>query len=242
MIRSLKPLCRQIAAQNQFSLLRKTDSISVRFCQSANLVEESSAKSLNETLKTLEGSLKSKKLGMYECSSILFQLCRNCPTEASKIFATILAGEPKEAPPLLVKVVNVLKSSNASKAHVRDLKSSLKSMQILKFPGDSFPMNNVTNSLTWNCRSCPINHLVSLLPLVEKSRNDCETSMKLWGEILRAIEMRWVEITDIDIEVIATLLSHLSSFDEVFITRIEDIITKRAEEMSTEQVIQVQNC
>ena len=60
-------------------------------------------------------------------------------------------------------------------------------------PEDSFVVQNLENSLIWECRSCAIKDLVMMLSFTI-TRNKTDSQKKLFTEVISSIERRWVEI------------------------------------------------
>ena len=63
----------------------------------------------------------------------------------------------------------------------------------LGVPNDSFSVKNMENSLMWSTRSCPLKDLMMLLSF-SMSRRQTESQTKLFSEVCKTLERRWVEI------------------------------------------------
>ena len=74
--------------------------------------------------------------------------------------------------------------------------SALKSASKLGIPCGAFLVQNIENALTWRCRSCGLRDLNFLLSLSSKGRSESEIRQKLFDEVIRIFEMRWVELDD----------------------------------------------
>ena len=66
-------------------------------------------------------------------------------------------------------------------------------MNQIGIPEDSFVVKNLENSLIWECRSCAIKDLVMMLSF-SITRKNTESQKKLFNEVTRSLERRWVEI------------------------------------------------
>ena len=71
--------------------------------------------------------------------------------------------------------------------------SMLQNLAELGIPNDSLSVLNIENSLMWSARSCPIKDLMMLLSFT-MSRRQTESQNKLFTEICKSLERRWVEI------------------------------------------------
>ena len=63
----------------------------------------------------------------------------------------------------------------------------------LEIDDSSFVVQNLENSLIWNTRACPIKDLVMMLSFCINRRNT-EGQNKLFNEVCKSMERRWVEI------------------------------------------------
>ena len=71
--------------------------------------------------------------------------------------------------------------------------SILQDLAVLGLPNDSLSVQNMENSLMWSVRSCPIKELMMLLSFT-MSRRQTESQNKLFTEVCKSLERRWVEI------------------------------------------------
>ena len=71
--------------------------------------------------------------------------------------------------------------------------SLLQDLAELGVPNDSFSVQNMENSLMWSARSCPLKDLMMLLSFT-MSRRQTDSQMKLFSEVCKTLERRWVEI------------------------------------------------
>ena len=63
----------------------------------------------------------------------------------------------------------------------------------LGLDNESFCVKNLENSLMWTARSCSIKELMMLLSFT-MGRRETESQNKLFNEVCRSLERRWVEI------------------------------------------------
>ena len=70
---------------------------------------------------------------------------------------------------------------------------SLQALAELGIDNDSYCVKNLENSLMWSTRSCPIRELMMLLSFT-MSRRKTESQNKLFNEVCKSLERRWVEI------------------------------------------------
>ena len=71
--------------------------------------------------------------------------------------------------------------------------SPLQALTELGVPNDSYSVLNIENSLMWSTRSCPIKDLMFLLSFT-MSRRQTDSQTKLFTEVCKTLERRWVEI------------------------------------------------
>ena len=76
--------------------------------------------------------------------------------------------------------------------------------------------------------------LNKVLSLAVKHKNDSEIAEKLFEEVIRSFELRWVEIDDPRIA--ASLIYYSDFFKEIFLARIEDKMINKAENLTTEEI------
>ena len=116
----------------------------------------------------------------------------------------------------------------------------MKSASTLGMPSSAFLIQNIENALTWKCRTASVRELYLILSLSAKNRSESETRKKLFEEAVEKLEMRWVEIEDP--LTIAGLIYFAENFTDLFLARIEDKITSKAEGLSSEEIIAVIFC
>ena len=104
-------------------------------------------------------------------------------------------------------------------------------------PSNAFLIQNIENALTWKCRSTSIRNLYLILSTSAKNRSENETRKKLFEEVVQKLEMRWIEIEDP--LTIAGLFYFVENFTDLFIARLEDKLTNKAEQLSSEEIIAV---
>jgi hypothetical protein len=115
--------------------------------------------------------------------------------------------------------------------------SALKSLTLLNVPPTTFVVQNIENALTWRARSCSMNDLALLLSFTIKRKKHSDEAKKLFAEIIRAIEMRWVEVEDA--KTISSIIHYGEVFSEKFLAKLEDRLIEFAENMSTEDIVAV---
>ena len=69
----------------------------------------------------------------------------------------------------------------------------LQALKELEVPSESMCVRNLENQLTWNTRGCSIKELVMMLSFCI-GRRKSESQKKLFNEVTRSLERRWVEI------------------------------------------------
>ena len=113
----------------------------------------------------------------------------------------------------------------------------LNNLRQLKIPNDAFVVQNIKNALLWKCRSSPIPHLLFVLSYAERYRKDDEMLEKLFNEVIRTIEMRWVEFNQPD--QIQSLLHNSQHFSDTLLAKVEDLLTTEAENLSSDAIVSV---
>ena len=113
----------------------------------------------------------------------------------------------------------------------------LNNLRQLKIPYDAFVVQNIQNALLWKCRSSPIHQLLFVLSYAERYRKEDEMLEKLFNEVIRTIEMRWVEFTEPD--QIRSLLHNSQHFSDTLLARVEDLLTTEAENLSSDSIVSV---
>ena len=68
-------------------------------------------------------------------------------------------------------------------------------------------------------------------------KSESETRQKLFEEVVRTLEMRWIEIDDPLI--FAGLMYYVEYFTDLFLARIEDKMTNKAGDLSSEEIISI---
>lgn len=92
-------------------------------------------------------------------------------------------------------MIKLLESNIVNNAEPLSLVKGLKDLAELGVPNDSFSVKNMENSLMWSTRSCPLKDLMMLLSF-SMSRRQTESQTKLFSEVCKTLERRWVEIKD----------------------------------------------
>jgi len=128
-----------------------------------------------------------------------------------------------------LKLMKILESPSIGKLQPLAMVSCLKGLQVLDIPAEAFSVKNLENSLTWSARSCGIKDLVMMLSF-SASRRSSDSQQKLFSEICRAIERRWVEIKDG--RQFAGLIHYSEHFSDQFMAKLEDRIAELVAEMS----------
>ncbi len=99
---------------------------------------------------------------------------------------------------------------------------------------ESFAFKNLENSLVWRARQAPMRDLAYMLSFsyarASASVKKNGGSSKLYQEVVRALERRWVEV--VDPQIFVQLIHYSESFNEQFLTRIIDRIIDVAEELT----------
>lgn len=96
---------------------------------------------------------------------------------------------------------------------------------------------NIQNALLWKCRSSQPNMFSMILSYANHTRNQSEICEKVFNEIIRTIEMRWVEIDDPNL--ILSLIYRSEHFSDVLLAKFEDQMTSEAETYPTDTLIAV---
>lgn len=182
---------------------------------------------LNNLLKRYEnGNLKAK-----EASEVIIELSRGHPQQ------TLMALKNPSDYPILKEAIDVLESSQVQQLEPRRSIAVLKSLFKVELPEDSLVLDNIANDLIWKSRSCSINQLYHLLTFVVKKRDNSPIFAKLFEVTTQSLEMRWVEITDV--QMMLGLFFYGNHFKPGFWAKLEDKLTASAEDMPTELMIQV---
>ena len=98
---------------------------------------------------------------------------------------------------------------------------------------------NIQNSLLWKCRSSQPAHFGLILSYAKQTRDESEMCEKIFNEVLRTIEMRWVEITDP--QLILNLIYNSEHLSDILMAKLEDQLTSEAETYPTDTIIAVSN-
>jgi len=252
MIRSVSHICRQWGftklTNQQTNHVVNTENLARIFCQ-PNLTFYSSASLNSDTVEdSNEGSSEVKllldqleashpgKLNASKACSMMYALAQSAPKDVFKAYFND-AGSigSAEKYPLVTTIVKLLEDKQIDKAYTKELNSALKSASILGIPNESFLVQNIENTLTWRCRTSSIKELNHMLSTAGKGRSESITRQKLFDEVIRTLEMRWVEIDDPLI--VAGLIYYAGNFTDLFLGRIEDKMTNRAGDLSSEETI-----
>ena len=113
--------------------------------------------------------------------------------------------------------------------------NGLKSLAQIGIPADALIVENIENSLIWQSRRASLADLHTIMIFAAKRRSDSNMGRKLFEEIIRMIELRWVEIEEP--AMVAKFFNSAEHFSDKFLARIEDRMTNCAEEMSSVSII-----
>lgn len=139
--------------------------------------------------------------------------------------------------PRFQKIVSVLEGNNTGKISIFGVISCLKSLENLKgLPPSSLLVANLENTLLWRARTAQVRELTHLLSFVH-TRKDREGQMTLLKEIVKALERRWVEVTDG--KSFVGILHYPDCFTEQFLNKMDDRIIDVAESLSAEELVMV---
>ena len=116
---------------------------------------------------------------------------------------------------------------------------TLNNLHTLNIPISSYLVQSVQNALLWKCRSSQPNQFGVILSYANQTRNQSELCEKIFNEIIRTIEMRWVEI--IDPMIILNLIYRSEHFSDTLLAKLEDQLTSDAETYPTDTLIAVSN-
>jgi len=132
-----------------------------------------------------------------------------------------------------LRLVKTLENPGTGKLAPLATISTLKSLVELNIPNDAFAVKNLENSLTWMARSCAIKDLVMMLSF-SVGRRSTETQDKLFSEICRSLERRWVEIRDSGMlsRTFVGLLHYSEHFTDQFLCKLEDRLAEIADELN----------
>jgi len=136
------------------------------------------------------------------------------------------------------KLLKTMESNHVTKVETMSLISSLKALKELEIDDSSFVVQNLENSLIWNTRACPIKDLVMMLSFCINRRNT-EGQNKLFNEVCKSMERRWVEIKDG--KVFASLLYYNDQFSPEFLRKLEDRMIEVVEELSPGDIVLILN-
>ena len=114
---------------------------------------------------------------------------------------------------------------------------TLNNLHTLNIPHSSYLVMNIQNALLWKCRSSQPNMFSLILSYANQTRNQSEICEKIFNEIIRTIEMRWVEINDPNL--ILSLIYRSEHFSDVLLAKFEDQMTSEAETYPTDTLIAV---
>jgi len=139
-----------------------------------------------------------------------------------------------------LELVKILESPGTGNLAPLAAISTLKSLSELNVPNEAFSSRNLENSLTWMARSCAIKDLVMMLSF-SVGRRKTESQEKLYKEICRALERRWVEIRDSHVlsRTFVSLLHYSEHFSDQFMAKLEDRLSEVADELNGEDLTAV---
>ena len=143
----------------------------------------------------------------------------------------------------ILNVLSSLSSEHISKLEVLTLVRILKLASTkLDFTAENcFAVRNIENSLTWQARNCSITELCSLLSFSLKRKSECggyETTIKLFDEVAKSLERRWVEIVNAK-EFVSLMHYYPDHFSDQFASKIEDRIAELVEAMMAEDLASI---
>ena len=151
-----------------------------------------------------------------------------------------ITSEGNDSISSIINVLDSLGSEHIKKVAVLQLVNILKlaSTKLDLISSNCFAIRNIENSLTWRSRNCSIFELCSLLSFSLKRKSEMvsnETTVKLFDEVVKTLERRWVEI--VNAKEFASLMhyypEHLS---EQFITKLEDRIAELGDSMAADDL------
>jgi len=91
------------------------------------------------------------------------------------------------------RLIKTMETNHVTKVETMSIVSSLKALKELEIDDESFVVQNLENSLIWNTRACPIKELVMMMSFCI-NRRKTEGQNKLFNEVCKSLERRWVEI------------------------------------------------
>jgi len=116
--------------------------------------------------------------------------------------------------------------------------SSIKSLEILgATAANSLAVRTLENRLTWRARTTDVKDLNYLLTFAHKRKmaSSSPTTEVMYGEILRAIDRRWTEISEAE-TIIGLLRFYPGVFDDQFIAKLEDRTMEIAPQFSAQEI------
>ena len=188
---------------------------SFNFCSSADqnnseIKEKEEIK--DETIQTSDGSVNNY-LNLGNANTVFVQKACNAITNMGhlkrekKIDKTDYFDDER-----FKRLIKTMETNHVTKVETMSIVSSLKvkidfyDFQLLKEPfydlqalkeleidDESFVVQNLENSLIWNTRACPIKELVMMMSFCI-NRRKTEGQNKLFNEVCKSLERRWVEI------------------------------------------------
>jgi len=136
------------------------------------------------------------------------------------------------------RMMKLLESNIVNDTEPSVIVKGLKALAELGVSHDSYSVKNLENGLMWNVRSCTIKDLMMLLSFT-MSRRHTESQDKLFNEVCRALERRWVEIKDG--RVFNSLFYYSEQFSPQFIARLEDRVSDVVDEISPGELVLILN-
>jgi len=136
------------------------------------------------------------------------------------------------------RLIKTMETNHVTKVETMSIVSSLKALKELEIDDESFVVQNLENSLIWNTRACPIKELVMMMSFCI-NRRKTEGQNKLFNEVCKSLERRWVEIKDG--KVFASLLYYNDQFSPQFLSKLEDRMIEVVEDLSPGDIVLILN-
>lgn len=182
-------------------------------------------KSVEEKLKPLSAILAIKELSEDTTKE-----------DAQNALKLVLKKDPK-ADQKLVQIIKTLEDEKVGSLRTKSLVNTIKILQILGVPPETFCLQNLENALTWQARTCTIRDLSMLLSFSSARRSQSSTIEKLYREVVQTLERRWVEIEDA--QTIIGIIHYSEAFHTTFRAKIEDRTIELAEKFSPREIAMI---
>jgi len=214
---------------------------SFNFCSSADqnnseIKEKEEIK--DETIQTSDGSVNNY-LNLGNANTVFVQKACNAITNMGhlkrekKIDKTDYFDDER-----FKRLIKTMETNHVTKVETMSIVSSLKALKELEIDDESFVVQNLENSLIWNTRACPIKELVMMMSFCI-NRRKTEGQNKLFNEVCKSLERRWVEIKDG--KVFASLLYYNDQFSPQFLSKLEDRMIEVVEDLSPGDIVLILN-